>query len=1043
MNKLARFAVSISGGLALVLSISQQVQAACAQNTYVPTTTTYNGVTYATPVVANTSLLAVGNNSYITSDAGTLYTSGDGTSMTTTLGVGPPGQTLPAFSPATFPAVGGTNQTIKNGTLAAGSYGKVTIDSSATFSGGDYYISELLTKGTGDTLTMAAGNYFVDKWNAGNNFILIVSSGPVKIYTRTSFQVGNESAFNVSGSTANLQIYGYDGIQIQFGNANSSNSNIDFNGLLYVPGSNTNISFGNNNVIQGSILSGGGVQLGNNTGVIYDAATQAAIASIPIASSGNGSAVCYYELSGQSSGLTCAAHTLTIKACTDTSIPCATPYTGGASGTLSAAGTGMTVNWDGTTGGATGAGFVIPGGSSTVTKNVQVATAGSVVFGVTSANPAPANAANCTFGSPMCSFTAQTAGFIFSNTTTGNGYTIPAQVSGVATPALYLRAVQASTTNPAVCTPAIIGQTTAVNMGYVCNNPSSCQAGNLATINATAIAPSGTAVSLSFDGNGSAPITVRYDDVGQITLNASKTVVPFGGATAVTLNGSSNVFVVRPHHFDLSAIMQTAVPHLVNPAAADAAGARFVKAGEQFSVTVTAKNALGDTAANYGRETVPENVRLVSALAGGLGLTSNPPVSGSFGTFSNGTATGTAFTWNEAGIIRLAPSVGDGDYLGSGDVTGTTSGNVGRFHAASFTLTNGVIQNRADLGATTGSVAAGAGALTLAADVGVKVDDAISIAGAGAGGATFVTTAAAVSMDGLTVTLAANAATTVISSPVGVGTFTYIGEQMNASFALTAKAVDGSTTLQNYTAASNFAKLAPMAAVATGTGGPLEMGAVDNAATRTPFPPCGAAPTHPCLTPAQATNGTFASGVANVTVPLTIYRGNAAVGTYATLDIGVAPVDSDGATTVYDIDTVNVAAAASNHTRVGSTRLRYGRSRITSAYGSELLSLSLPVDVEYWDGSAYVTSADDSLSVVTVTAGNYLLNLAAGETVLTQPLIVGGGGNVGLSAPGAGNNGSVDITASSHAYLPGNSARATFGVYGGRNEFIYRGRHGR
>lgn len=978
MNKLARFVFSIFGGWALFMST--QAQAACTQ--YVPTTTTYNGVTYATPVVANTSLLNVGNNSYISSDTGTLYSSGNGTSMTTTLGVGPPGQTLPAFSPATFPAVGGTNQTIKNATLAAGSYGKVTIDTSATFSGGDYYISELLTKGTGDTLTMAAGNYFVDKWNAGNNFTLIVSSGPVKIYTRTSFQVGNNSAFNVSGSTANLQIYGYDGIQIQFGNANSSNSNIDFNGLIYVPGSNTNITFGNNNVIQGSILSGGGVQLGNNTGVIYDSATQAAIASIPVASTAV-SGVCYYELSGQATGLTCAAHTLTIKACSDDSLPCAAPYTGGASGTLSASGAGMTVNWDGNTGGAAGAGFVIANGSSSVAKNVQVATAGSVMFGVSSTTPAPANAARCTFGSPACTFTASTAGFIFSNTTSGNSYIIPVQVSGIATPLLYLRAVQASTTNPAVCTPAIIGQTVAVNMGYACNNPAICQAGNLAAINATAIAPAGTAVDLTFDANGAAPITARYDDAGQITLNASKTVIPFGSATPVTLNGSSNSLVVKPHHFDLSGIQQTAVPHLVNPAAAQASGARFIQAGEQFSITVTARNALGGVTANYGQETAPESVKLTSALATGLGLTNNPAVGGAFGSFTDGVATGAAFAWNEVGIIKLTPSVGDGNYLGVGDVTGTQSGNIGRFYAAQFALSGGVIANRTDLAGC--------------------------------------------------------------PAPAGCGAFTYMGEQISAVFNLTAKAVDGVTTLQNYTAANNFAKLDPMAAVTPGTGGPLVFGAVDNVATRTPFIPCGTTPAHPCLTPAQATAGIFASGVANsITVPLTVYRSNAtAAGPYTVLDIGVAPLDSDGVTTVYDLDTVNVVSGVNNHTKVGRTQLRYGRTRIVGEYGSELLPLSLPVVVEYWDGATYVTSAEDSASMVTAMLGNYLLNLNSGETTLTQPVITNGTGQAGLSAPGAGNNGSVDVTVASPGYLPGNTARATFGVYRGDTVFIYRGRHGR
>lgn len=374
---------------------------------------------------------------------------------------------------------------------------------------------------------------------------------------------------------------------------------------------------------------------------------------------------------GSGTGLTCAASTLTIKACADAA--CTTAYTGGVSGTLTATGT-PTVNWDGISGGATGAGFVIAAGASTVTKNLQVATAGTVVMGASGLSPVASSASTCNFGSPTCTFTASAAGFIYSNTTTGSSYTIPAQVAGIATPALYLRAVQASTTNPAVCTPAIIGQTTAVIMGYVCNNPAVCQAGNLATITntttstATAIAPSGTSVSLNFDANGSAPLTARYDDVGQITLNANKTVTPFGGASAVALNGSSNALVVAPHHFGFSGI--TAAP---------------IKAGTNFSATVTSYNSLATPTAtgNFGKETAAEGVTLSFAKYQPTGAGAvNGSFSGSVGAFNLGVASAANLNWSEVGTIDLTATLASGSYLGSGlTTTGNTgsTGAVGRF----------------------------------------------------------------------------------------------------------------------------------------------------------------------------------------------------------------------------------------------------------------------------------------------------------------------------------------------------------------------------
>ena len=394
----------------------------------------------------------------------------------------------------------------------------------------------------------------------------------------------------------------------------------------------------------------------------------------------------HLEIQSAASGLTCAYNTLTVVACADNASPC-TPYTSGVSGTLSA--TGGTVNWDGSTGGvgATGAGFVISAGSSSVTKNVQVSVAGvPVTFSVATASPAPTGATpvTCNFGgSPACTFTAYTAGFIFSSTTTGNSYTIPPQVSGIATPALYLRAVQASTTNPAVCTPAIIGQTAAVNMGYTCNNPASCQTGNLVTITntatstATAIAPGGTSVSLDFDPNGSAPITARYDDAGQITLNASTTVTPFTGAAAITLNGSSNPFVVAPDHFDLSAI--TAGP---------------IKAGNPFSATITARNALGNTTPNFGKESPTEGVTLTSNLVTPDPVTypaaSNPALgnnviaglefgAGGMVNDANGVATVNNLNWGEVGSITLTANLTSKSYLGSGLNATGTSATVGAF----------------------------------------------------------------------------------------------------------------------------------------------------------------------------------------------------------------------------------------------------------------------------------------------------------------------------------------------------------------------------
>lgn len=479
------------------------------------------------------------------------------------------------------------------------------------------------------------------------------TTAPAALTVGGDFTIGAGNTFTPGAGTVTLN-----GTAAQ---TISGPSPLNFNDLTVTNGANPNIALATNVTVAGTLT--GIVNLTSTCPTDY---TLTSNGGATVAHSCS-AAPDHLVIQSSATGLTCAANTLTIQACQDAG--CATPYTGGVSGTLSATGA-PTVNWDGTTGGAAGAGFVIPNGSSSVTKNVQVATAGSVVFGITSPAPVPTNATACNFGAPACTFTADTAGFVFSDTTTGSAYTIPAQVSGIATPTLYLRALQAATNNPAVCTPAIIGQTTAVNMGYVCNNPAACQAGNLAAINATAIAPGGTAVSLNFDANGSAPITARYDDVGRVTLNASKTVTPPNG-TPVTLTGSSNPFVVAPHHFDFSNI----TPGLI-------------KASNPFSATVTAYNGLATPMAtpNFGKESVAEGVTLSPNLgAGNNPAISNNVIPGSeFGAGGmvndvDGVATVNNLSWGEVGLITITANLTSGNYLGSALTATGTSANVGRF----------------------------------------------------------------------------------------------------------------------------------------------------------------------------------------------------------------------------------------------------------------------------------------------------------------------------------------------------------------------------
>ena len=304
------------------------------------------------------------------------------------------------------------------------------------------------------------------------------------------------------------------------------------------------------------------------------------------------------------------------------------------------------------------------------------------------------------------------AGFRFVD---ASGNAVGNQIAGTGSGTYYLQAVKNTCTAPGACTgvcTSVFPSNTAVDIGlaFECIDPSSCQSGQTLTFSPGSGAGSAGTIAGNASGNVSATSAASTYTTKQLTFNAAVSnptpAVPFAFAytdvgkvrlwarypatsSAPTVYGSSAQFVVKPAGFVLSEIKPTAnatgrcavattpAPTIACASAASD-GAIFLKAGEAFSVTVTAVNSAGNATPNYGKESSPEGVKLTPVKVV-TAMSNVPSVSGNFGTFSAGQASGTAFSWEEVGIITLTPSVKDGDYLGAGDITGTKSGNVGRF----------------------------------------------------------------------------------------------------------------------------------------------------------------------------------------------------------------------------------------------------------------------------------------------------------------------------------------------------------------------------
>jgi MSHA biogenesis protein MshQ len=153
-----------------------------------------------------------------------------------------------------------------------------------------------------------------------------------------------------------------------------------------------------------------------------------------------------------------------------------------------------------------------------------------------------------------------------------------------------------------------------------------------------------------------------------------------------------------------------------------------------------------------------------------------------------------------------------------------------------------------------------------------------------------------------------------------------------------------------------------------------------------------------------------------------------------------------------------------------------GRLRLMNTIGSTDRPLSLPLTAQAWNGSAYTTNVLDSCSrlpAAAVSLGNQRKTLLASDTVVSGSAVTlaNGQGMLTLAKPAAGHRGTVDVALSlgstatdnsclqswtpspvasagaNLAYLRGTwcgagslrdpSARATFGLYRGADNFLY------
>jgi MSHA biogenesis protein MshQ len=311
------------------------------------------------------------------------------------------------------------------------------------------------------------------------------------------------------------------------------------------------------------------------------------------------------------------------------------------------------------------------------------------------------------------------------------------------------------------------------------------------------------------------------------------------------------------------------------------------------------------------------------------------------------------------------------------------------------------------------------------------------------------------------------------------GSFTYIGQTFNYTTApvITVTAQDfANNTTTLYNTAGSWWRITN--ASLTGKAYTAAVGTLDVS---------GLPGTDPVIVSAGLGTGTltFGSGTgifftrSTPTAPASPYD--------ADISLAINVIDADGVSLATNPARFGTATAGNgisfsdgNALTTNDKQMRFGRLVIRNANGSQLVSLPVQIEAQYWSGAptnAFITNTQDSCTSIASAndaMGNYTGNLSGSPTCETA---ISGGGTLSagrrtlrLAAPGSGNNGSVDLTVNLGASASGNtcttvggapgsattanllhlqgnwtggaynvnpSARATFGIFKGVEEVIF------
>ena len=947
---------------------------------------------------------------------------------------------LPTIEPPTFPATGTLNITVNNDLPGVdltidvndnppnnASYNSIFVQQNASVDftgGGPFYIDRLVAMSNAN-INFNAGTYFIDSLDIIGSNVDITVNGPVRLFIGTQFNSngnGDNLTVNaVNGNVSDLVVFLYPNAEFDM-----DGEELNFTGVIYGPQSG-DIKINDDSTITGAIIGGDEVELDEGVTIIYTDAVKDAVDDITTCELTFGN----FTITNDTFGLNCATENITINAIDNNGMPYDADGVVLTIDTTTMAGdwsvtTGTPANLNNGTADDGVATYTFAPGETSVVLGLNYLQ-GTNTFTITASaivNGTPFTA----LGTPI-TFTPST--FIISAAAPPDPLvaapSFPSQIAGTnVTTHITAYGAQPTVAGCGVISGYAGNKNLAMWTDY--QNPMAPIATTAMTItDVSNIAlpigdtePNATARVVNFAA-GRATVIAKYKDVGLIRLSAKDTntdlvILPDG------ITGSADI-IFRPADILIDAVtLADGSGNFLN-VTGDITAPKFLGAGNPFGIRVRAVDADGDVTPNYGRENEPMGLGPEGVSISSSTLIAPSPM---------GTPAGVNGTIGNPTSFSATTDI-DGTPLAGGFLAGSNF----TFSEVGIIKLTAVVGDGDYLGSGLGAASS-----TESENVGRFVPDRFNV-----------------TVDPLTLA-------------DSCGAFSYMDQNINfmtnPTITLTAVQENGATT-QNYDIGPFWRYTVNLA----------NRSYNNNAMT----PATLDAPIDPMNIPTVSGNND-ANGIGQLTItnePILYQRPadprdaagmppDPAIPFTADIDLDFTMADlTDTDGVCYDENNDDMCKPYSIANITG-TQVRFGRLKIDSAFGSELVNLQLAVTAQYYDGliNDFVTATDDTCTALTDTpAGpptwghfdlpiaSYTGNLSSGDTTPTLSAFVSGQADLTLSAPGGGNDGSVIVSPLLNSTIPlvqpwlqfdwdgdGNhdndpTATATFGIYHGNDSTIY------